>query len=668
MTISRFHIALALAGAFAQANAQWEPLGAPGVYSVVFLVAHKDKAYAGIERSLFVGEREGVGRTVFHPVDPLSNSLTTGLSWGEQFVTGNNVGRVVVYADVATAQRRIEGHPTIQRITSLAAVGHVLLMGSYEGVHRSTDTLQSAVLSSAAAGFVGVNQIEVFDSLVYAASDSGLFVSRDSGASWSKVATPRRKVNDAALFRDTLFAATEAGLYRSADNGASWLDPLWPTERFPRLLVRGERLFATTQTDLWRLGPDAAPWTRIHLGMAGQYLDFATLGRTEIIGSNAGVALSEEGGPWEVAKTSFTPTSPNLQALTHDGNLILAGSDGRGAFVSSDRGRTWTMRSHPYQYGGVYGILANAMHDGIWYSTTLKGIHRSADSGTTWDLANTGLPTDFSSYGFLENGTRLWLATSKGMFFTENHGDTWSAPPGRPAGKSVYDLAITRDGTLWAATDTGLQKSSPPFQTWTLSTDLPRGTTVRLAARGDTLYASSSAEGPWRSVDGGATWNVVRNGLPNAYLQRILPGTHHAFAANGLGDVFVIGHADTSWQSFQGNLPDSDVGAPMLLDDTVYLWSKFRSLYRRALPSPTSGVSSGRDRSVAPFVHDAGSLRFREPSSLVGATVRDLAGRAILRAGAQAERLSLAGLPAGVYTVSVEVRDRPGVVGVFLQR
>lgn len=668
MTISRLHIALALAGAFASVHAQWEPLGAPGTYSGTFLVAHKDKAYAGVERSLFAGDREGPDRTVFYPVDPLASYLTTALSWGEQFVTGNNVGRVVVYSDVSIAQRRIDGHPTIQTITSLAALGHVLLVGSYEGVHRSTDTLQSAVLSSTAAGFKGVNRLEVFDALVYAATDSGLFASRDSGGSWSKYPTPRRKINDVALFRDTLFAATETGLYRSADQGATWLDPLWPSERFPRLMVRGDRLFATTQTDLWRLGPDTAPWTKIQLGMAGQFVDVASLGRTEMIASNVGISVSEEGGPWVMAKTSFTPTAPNLQALTHDGNLFLAGSDGRGAFVSSDRGSTWTMRSHPFQYGGVYGILANAMHDGIWYSTTLKGIHRSVDSGITWDLANTGLPTDFSSSSFHKHGTRLWVATSKGAFFTENHGDTWSAPPGRPAGKAVYDLATTRDGTLWAATDTGLQRSAPPFQTWTLSTDLPRGSTVRLTARGDTLYVAGGGQGPWRSLDGGATWKVVRSGLSNPYLQRILPGARHAFAANGLGEVFMIGHADSSWQSFQGNLPDNDVGATMLVDDTVYLWSRFRKLYRRALPSPAAGVASGRERSRVSFVHEAGGLRFLEPSSLRGATVRDLAGRAVRRVGAGAERVSLAALPAGVYTVSVELEHRAVEVEVVLHR
>jgi len=662
---------LALSGAFLDVSAQWEPLGAPGTFSVSFLVEHKDKAYGGVERSLFSGEREGADLVVFRPADPAASGLTTGLSWGDDFVTGSNQGRVVVYSDVSLAQRRVEARPTIQAITALAALGNVLLVGSWEGVHRSDDTLASAVLASATAGFKGVNRLEVFDAKVYAATDSGLFVSRDTGLSWSKVPTPRRKIDDVALFHDTLYLGTEAGLYRSADSGSTWLAPLWTADRFPRLAVRDDRLFAMTQTDLRRKDPDA-PWSQVRLGLAGQYLDVLSLGRTEWIASYWGVAVSESGTPWTLARTSFTPASPNVQALAQDGDVLLAGSDIRGTFVSTDRGRTWTMRSHPFHYGGVYGVLANAMHDGIWYSATRQGIHRSADSGLSWDLSNGGLPdAEFSAYGFHPQGTRLWLCTDKGLYFTDDGGLTWAQPPGRPAGASVYDLVASRDSTLFAATDTGLQKARPPYDTWTPA-GLAMGGYARVAGRGDTLYAWGSTPSPVRSRDGGLSWQPLASGLAGSSVQRILPGTHHAMATNGVGQVFVIGHADTAWQSFQGNLPETGVGAQVLVDDTVYLWSSFNRFVRRALPaSPTSiGDAARRIPSPAGFSWDArdAALRLDHPASVEAVLVRDLAGRTRLEAPARTGWLSLARLPAGLYTVVVRFRDRAPATGTVLRR
>lgn len=669
MKVLRSIFALASAGMFSNVHAQWEWMGAPSTSGVSFLVAHQDKAHAGMAGSLFAGDREAVDRTVFYQIDPEATGLTTALSWGDQFVTGSTSGRVLVYSNVSSAQRRINSHPTTRSITSLAALGPVLLVGAYDGVHRSTDTLQSAVQSTDSARIRGVNRLEVFDGIVYAATDSGLFVSRDTGVSWTRVATPRRKILDVARHLDTLYVGTEAGLHPSADNGSTWLEPLLAAERFPRLMVRGGILFAATQTDLWRKDPDGGTWIRIQPGLAGRFLDVEIMGRLWMVASAWGVAVSEDGDPWVVAKSASGATQANIQVLTTDGTRFLAGTDTRGTFVSSDRGRTWAMRSHPFHYGGVYGVLSNAFHDGFWYSTTLEGIHRSADSGFAWDLVNSGLPADLRVYAFLPQGERLWIATAKGIFSTQNHGDTWTSTPGRPAGASVYDLATTRDGLLWAATDTGLQSAPSPYRNWTLATDLPRGSMVHLAQRGDTLYAFASAAGPWRSLDGGATWKVVRNGLPGSYLQRVQVGSRHAFAANGMGKVFVLAHADTSWQPFQGDLPDIGIDATLLLNDTVFAASRFGGLYRRALPDGATGIESRTPTSRPAFAHDAAarSLRFLDPAALTGATVRDLSGRVVLEASAHTSWLSLGRLPPGLYILSMAYRDRPPQTARLLQ-
>lgn len=670
--MNRLHHAIALIlSVFASAaTAQWEPLGAPSTLSVQFMVVHGDKVYAGVERGLFVADRQDPANTVLRPADPVSTGLTTASSWGELFVTGSISGRVVVYSDVSSAARFIDAHPTLQSISTLAGIGNVVLVGSYDGVHRSTDTLQSAVLTSAALGFKAVNQLVVLGSKVYAATGEGLFVSADTGATWAKLATPRRKINDLARFQDTMFLATEVGLYASADDGATWLEPLWSSVPFTRVLARGDRLFAVSQPELWRK-TTTSPWTEVRLPLAGSYLDVASTGRMEWIASHWGISTSENQGPWVAATSVYTPSPQNIQALTNDGNLLLAGTDIRGAFVSSDRGRTWSMRSHAFHHGGVYGILANTMHEGTWFSTTLKGIHRSRDSGNTWQLVSSGIAPEFSTYGFAAQGARLWVGTNNGLFHTDDLGDSWSPPPGLPKGRSVYDLAFSRSGTLFAATDTGLQSSPAPYSNWTHA-DLPEESTTRLSQNGDTLYAIGSTTGPWRSLDGGLTWKSVKSGLPGTYLQSVRPGTHAAVAVDGLGGLFAIGHGDTAWRSFQGDFPEGGVGAMTLLHDTVYVWGSFRRLYRRALPTPSTSAAPlrGRNPSRGGFVHDARerSLRILEPASVARVVVRDLAGRTLLQGPERTGWVSLARVPSGLCTVTIEYRDRPPVSATLLGR
>jgi photosystem II stability/assembly factor-like uncharacterized protein len=665
MTNFRSWFALASLGAAVSVHAQWERMGAPGTFSVSLLVAHKDKAYAIIERGLYEGLREGTGRMVFNTVDTVSSGMTAAASWGEDFLTGTGNGRVVVYSDVSIAQRRTQAAVSNQGVNTVAAIGTVLLAGTSQGVHRSADTLKTVVLASTAAGFKGVNELKVALATVYASTDSGLFVSTDSGSTWSRIATPRRKINSIELFDDTLFLATEAGLFRSADAGATWLEPLWPEERFPKLVAQGDRLYAATQTGLWSRA-QGEPWSQVQTGLAGQYTGVLELGRSRLLSSYWGIVSSESGDPWIPARPSFTPAAANVQALSNDGANLLAGTENRGTFASTDHGRTWTMKSHPFHYGGVYGVLSNAMLEGSWYSTTQKGIHRSDDSGTSWTLLSSGLPIDFSTYGFHPQGARLWVGTDKGLFFTDDKGDSWNVPPAKPAGQAVYGLVSNRDGTLFAGTDTGLQESSAPFDSWG-SNGLLQGT-VRPVQRGDTIYASSSEGGPWRSLDGGRSWARVRSGLPGSYLGGIQVGSRHAAAYDGLGGLYVIAHSDTVWQPYNGNLPEAGILAATLLDDTLYVALSFQGVYRRPLPTTTTstGAPAARHRFAA-FWLAPGSrlLRFDQPASITAVSVRDLSGREILQSPSQTGQLSVARLPPGVYTVAVQYRDRSRSTGTI---
>ena len=656
-----FHSSLLVVFALAGVtSAQWEPLGAPRTFSVQFAEVHKGKAYAGIGRQLFAGDDEGFGRTVFYPIDALSSGLTTATSWGEEFVTGSQRGRVVVYSDVSSAQRRIEGHPTTQAITSLAGIGSVLLVGSFEGVHRSTDTLQSAILTSAALGFRGVNQLVPVAGSVFAATDSGLFASDDTGSTWRKIATPRRRINDVALQGDTLLVATETGLHVSSDRGATWLPPLWPTERVSRVLVRQDGLYATTQTDLLHK-PTGGAWRPVSIGLAGQFLNVLDLGETSMVASFWGIAVSQEKGPWIPAQSASGAMLANIQALSSQGDLLLAGTDNRGAFASWDGGRTWSMRSHAFHHGAVYGILANAIHDGVWFSSTSLGTYRSADSGISWTKSDSGLPSDAGLRSFRSEGGRSWAGTDSGLFHTDDLGTTWNALSVQPAGRGVNDLAILPGGRLLAATDSGLEEALPPYASWT-RVDLPKRAMRRLVRKGDTLYVSGTSGGPWRSRDGAATWTEVGAGLESSFLLSLASGSRQAVAADGMGRLYTIGHTDASWTSFQGDLPQSDVGALVVVDDTVIAWSKFFGMYRRALPAPTVSVQdhSRQNPSVGAFVHDPRerSLRILDPASVAGVVVRDAGGRTVLQATAHTGWLSLARLPIGIYGVTVVHRDR----------
>jgi ligand-binding sensor domain-containing protein len=110
-------------------------------------------------------------------------------------------------------------------------------------------------------------------------------------------------------------------------------------------------------------------------------------------------------------------------------------------------------------------------------------------------------------------GARWLVATSRGVFVTSDRGKTWSGGP--VLGRSDF-VSVQALGDLEvAATGTEVLLSKNAGAEWYLCAvppDLIGIRSVTLTADGQVLVASR--EGGFRSIDAGATWEHMSNGLP----------------------------------------------------------------------------------------------------------------------------------------------------------
>ncbi|PSQ16586.1 hypothetical protein BRD00_10535 [Halobacteriales archaeon QS_8_69_26] len=65
-----------------------------------------------------------------------------------------------------------------------------------------------------------------------------------------------------------------------------------------------------------------------------------------------------------------------------------------------------------------------------------------------------------------------------------------------------------RDGAVFAATDSGLRRTTDGGDTWT-DLDLPVGDVHSVGSSDRAVYAGVEPGGPYRSPDGGESWNPV---------------------------------------------------------------------------------------------------------------------------------------------------------------
>jgi hypothetical protein len=164
-----------------------------------------------------------------------------------------------------------------------------------------------------------------------------------------------------------------------------------------------------------------------------------------------------------------------------------AASNGGGFLVSTDGGKSWTMRSTDVQFHGNHpssplpaeprstgNLLAQDSANGRLYVNTYdQGVFRSSDLGKSW-----------TPIGLNGDGTTKYYGRS--LAIDSAHPNTLYA-------------AMYKAG-LWKTTDA--QASSP---LWKQLSDAPANVEEIIIVSG-ALYAASGSSGLYRSTDGGATW------------------------------------------------------------------------------------------------------------------------------------------------------------------
>ena len=367
--------------------------------------------------------------------------------------------------------------------------------------------------------------------VLFAATATGLFSSRDGGRGWSRGSDTLlpllTTVAPSTSFAGNhlLIAGTQTGCYRSTDAGQTWQQTLSGGRIFAMAVVPGadgeESVFVGTQQDgILRSDDGGRTWVGANPGLmdltvlALVFSPDAARDRTGFAATTSGLYRTRNGGKsWrEVALPLDEPAVQCLAispAFVRD-RLIFAGTERDGLWRSDDGGTNWV--AVPGLPDGGIGAIAFSSRDTespVVAVATDGGVALSHDSGTTWQFTGQGLPPV------------LDLA-----FVPDGEGEALVAALYRDG---VARLAITEQDSQWIPATTGLHATflntlvaSPTF------------------ARDRTLFVSGPEAGLRVSRDGGHTWADAGAGLDGAlvYGVAITPhssGNHRVFVATDAG-------------------------------------------------------------------------------------------------------------------------------------
>jgi photosystem II stability/assembly factor-like uncharacterized protein len=327
-----------------------------------------------------------------------------------------------------------------------------------------------------------------------------------------------------------------------------------------------------------------------------------------LVGTREGVVriVRGAGNGWTVADRSLTDLHIHAIIVEPVSGAVFAGASGGGIHASSDGGRTWEERSNGLSERDVYS-LASAQIDGrtrLFAGTEPAHLFVSDDLGRQWrelpalrsvpGNENWSFPAP-PHVGHLKHinfdprdaHTMFGSIEVGGLLKSDDAGETWTEIPGMYEDvhrtvinpRSPERIYVTGGDGVYVTSDAGAS-----WEHWTDRNSEIGGypdLLVYAPSQPDLMFiaAAQCSPGEWRqshfagarisrSRDGGRTWEVLRNGLPDRLQASVeavaleeAEGTIRLFAATTAGEVYCSDDAGDHWSlAVQGLAPISKGG------------------------------------------------------------------------------------------------------------
>jgi photosystem II stability/assembly factor-like uncharacterized protein len=271
-------------------------------------------------------------------------------------------------------------------------------------------------------------------------ADSGLYL-RDAQGAWGHYGPRILGVAGLAVHpkdANVILIASADGVVRSADGGRTWRKTTgWEVADVRSVVFDRDhpaQAYAATAWGPLRSTDSGATWQLAQQGLAKFYsqavvADRAQSGRV-LLGTEDGIYASADAAKsWSRVASSPATTILRLAQSGADPRLLLAGTQGRGAWLSHDGGRTWAAADAGLASANLYAVAlspqdATLMAVGGWGA----GVRLSVDGGKTWTERTAGLPVRNVFVLAFDPGVpgRLWASTfEEGAFFSDDLGRTW---------------------------------------------------------------------------------------------------------------------------------------------------------------------------------------------------------------------------------------------------
>ncbi|MFN0120657.1 MAG: Ig-like domain-containing protein, partial [Blastocatellia bacterium] len=235
---------------------------------------------------------------------------------------------------------------------------------------------------------------------------AGIFRSSDYGKTWGVanrgLDENGLRVNNFLFAGGVLYAATNSGVYKSTDTGLSWstfnanttVDNPTFLGVARALATNGASLFVATSRGVFRLNSTTQKWELVNTGLTNIPIWSLLFHNGTLFAGGYDKVYRFNATTLAWTATGAGPTSNSLAGipLLSDGTTLYAGAV-NGLYKTIDNGVAWTTAGTGFPANTQAFALAKtaAATPVLFAGTNGSGVYRSLDSGRTWSATSTGL-------------------------------------------------------------------------------------------------------------------------------------------------------------------------------------------------------------------------------------------------------------------------------------
>jgi len=533
---------------------------------------------------------------------------------------------------------------------------HIIVAGTLDGVYRSENAGAdwrriSPENHPDLKGVVSLALDPTNPQVIYAGTPHLPWRTQDGGALWTSI--HQGMIDDSDMFSiavdrtdsQRIFASACSGIYRSSSRGDLWtkMQGIPGTNRRTHIIQQDPRdpdiIYAGTTQGLWKSSDGGSTWRKTNpypYVINSLAIEPTDHNRLYLATDRSGILGSHDGGvTFKALNEGFI--NRNIGGFVIEEGLYLSSlydGDFGGIFSSVDAGRSWKLNANQVALKGknVISLAVSPTSPRLLFAGTYEGLLKSEDGGVSWRPVTGALPRTANASKSSRNkiaavttgvrlpetkiydvrfstaaSTRLYAATTQGLFQSSDTGVTWKKIPGPLSSEAVYRLVLHPSDPKWiiAQTSKRIYISEDQGATWTETRLGDSSTTVNDLSFGwaQGRILAGTSHGLFESIDGGKSWSLSMSGLP------MIPVNQFCVSRRQPSLIYFLSHTDNqvyrstnggkSWTRFDdGGLKGLSIQSLALQDsqmDDLFVLTENQGvlIYR-----PNS-ASSSSERAVA---------------------------------------------------------------------